>query len=74
MSGTTFKIGDRVYVTDPGLASLREIMQSAGFEPEPNHHGEIHEDLGDGNYLIYFDDGMGAPYPAHEIRHLNAPA
>lgn len=75
-----FKPGDRVYVTDEGLAELRAIMRRAtGQEPEPNHHGTINELWGDGVALIYFDNehgpgvGMSAPYPFNEIRHLTGP-
>lgn len=69
---TTFARGNRVYVTDQGLAKLREIMRSAtGAEPKPNHHGTVEEVWDDGNtILIYFDDGVGAPYPVDEVRHL----
>lgn len=66
-----FKPGDRVYVTDPALAQLREIMRNAtGQEPTPNHHGTVEEVWDSGNVLIYFDDGCRAPYPADEVRHL----
>lgn len=70
-----FKSGDRVYVTDPALAQLREIMCRYGEDPAPNHHGtviEVYEDA----VLISFDsaegEGMGnaAPYSLHEVRHL----
>ena len=78
MSG--FKPGDRVYVTDPGLAQLRNIMrQATGQEPRPNHHGTVEELWGD-DVLIVFDseDGPGqgsaAPYPISEVRHLNGEA
>jgi len=68
----TFARGDRVFVTDPALAKLREIMRSAtGAEPKPNHHGTVEDVWEDGNtILIYFDDGGGAPYPVDEVRHL----
>lgn len=66
-----FKHGDRVYVTDPALAQLREIMRNAtGVDPEPNHHGTVEEVMEGGDILIYVDDGMGAPYPPVEVRHL----
>lgn len=69
-----FKKGDRVYVTDPALAQLRAIMrQATGVEPAPNHHGTVEEVWDGGTLLIYFDDGAGAPYPAHEVRHLAEP-
>lgn len=70
-----FKPGDRVYVTDPGLARLREIMRSFGEKPFPNHHGTVHEVAAD-RILINFDNeegpglGSSAPYPPHEVRHL----
>ena len=75
-----FKPGDRVYVTDPGLAELRAIMRSAGHEPFPNHHGTVNEVWDDGQILIYFDNedgpglGGGAPYPVAEVRHLTEAA
>lgn len=66
-----FSKGDRVYVTDPALAQMREIMRRAtGSEPTPNHHGTVEEVWDDGDVLIYFDVGVGAPYPAGEVRHL----
>lgn len=66
-----FKHGDRVYVTDPALAALRDIMRNAtGSEPPPNHHGTVEEVWEDG-VLIYFDDGSGASYPFNEVRHLD---
>jgi hypothetical protein len=69
-----FKKGDRVYVTDPALARLREIMRSAtGQEPAPNHHGTVEDpEFGGGQILIYFDDGGSAPYPESQIRPLTA--
>lgn len=69
----TFAHGDRVLVTDPGLAQLRAIMrQATGQEPAPNHHGTVDEVWEDGTVLINFDDGMGAPYPPDEVEHLAA--
>ena len=66
-----FKHGDRVYVTDPALARLREIMRDAtDAEPKPNQHGTVEEVWDSGDVLVYFDDGMGAPYPPSEVRHL----
>lgn len=68
---TTFKPGDRVLVTDAGLASLRAIMrQATGVEPTPNHHGTVDELWDDGHILITFDDGGAAPYPSFEVQHL----
>lgn len=67
---TDFKPGDRVYVTDPGLAQLREIMRQAGHDPNPNHHGTVERIL-NGEVLIYFDDGVAAPYPPEEVRLLS---
>lgn len=67
----TFKPGDRVLVTDPALAAMRAIMRDAtGQEPTPNHHGTVKEVWSSGDILINFDDGVGAPYPASEVRHL----
>jgi hypothetical protein len=74
----TFWPGDRVYVTDSGLAQLREIMkQATGKEPAPNHHGTVEEVWEDeGMVLIAFDEdgvegaGNAAPYPASEVRAL----
>ncbi len=71
---STFKTGHRVQVTDPALAQLRAIMRSAGHVPKPNHTGTVAEvwDREDGvTYLIHFDDGTGAPYPAHEVIALD---
>lgn len=65
------KPGTRVQVDDPGLAKLRDILRRAGHEPAPNHHGIIAEVWDDGDYLIHFDDGMGAPYPAALVRPVN---
>lgn len=65
--------GERVYVTDPGLAQLRAIMRRAtGQEPPPNHHGTVADDPWDDpeTVLINFDDGGAAPYPLHEVRRL----
>ena len=74
ISVTKFKPGDRVYVTDPGLAQMREIMRRAtGQEPQPNHHGTVDEVFDDGSVLINFDEdgvegaGSAAPYPVNEV-------
>ena len=70
-----FKKGDRVYVIDVGLAAMRNIMRNAtGVEPAPNHHGTVEEVWDSGSVLIYFDDGVGAPYPAADVRHLSEQA
>ncbi len=73
----TFSVGDRVYVTDPGLAQLREVMRRAtGSEPAPNHHGTVEEVFDDGTVLITFDEGgveaagNSSPYPPGEVRRL----
>jgi hypothetical protein len=70
------KPGDRVYVTDPGLAQLRAIMLEAmGHDPPPNHHGTVEEIVLD-TVLIVFDSedgegqGQAAPYPLHQVRLL----
>lgn len=68
---STFAVGDRVFVTDPGLAELRRIMRQYGHDPKPNHHGTVAEIWDDGDLLINFDDGGCAPYPAHETRLLS---
>lgn len=69
MSRFGIEAGDRVYVTDPGLAQLREIMRrTTGVEPKPNHHGTVDEVWADGTVLINFDDGGAAPYPLDEVR------
>lgn len=71
-----FHPGDRVFVTDPGLAQLRAIMRSAGHKPFPNHHGTVTWTDEDNDILIAFDNedgpgqGSSAPYPPHEVRHL----
>ena len=74
---TTFEPGNRVYVTDPGLAAMRAIMrQATGREPIPNHCGTIAEIDEDGWILINFDseegEGQGqcAPYPPEEVQLL----
>ena len=74
---TTFKAGDRVYVTDEGLAQLRDVMRRAtGHEPPPNHHGTVHEVWPDGSIEIWFDnedgegEGQSAPYPSEQVRLL----
>ena len=68
-----FRKGDRVYVTDPYLAQMREIMSRNGQEAAPNHHGTVEEVWDSGDVLIHFDDGVGAPYPLRQVRHLAAP-
>lgn len=67
-----FKPGDRVLVNDVGLAQIRSIMRNAtGAEPAPNHHGTVEEVWEDGaTVLIYFDDGVGAPYPVGDVEPL----
>lgn len=72
-----FNPGDRVYVTDAGLAQLRAIMRRAtGQEPPPNHHGTVDEVWEDGTVLINFDEdgvegvGNAAPYPPDEVKLL----
>lgn len=70
---TTFKPGDRVYVIDAGLASLRKIMRDAtGREPAPNHHGTVSAGPWEspGSVLIEFDEGGAAPYPTGDVRRL----
>jgi hypothetical protein len=65
------KPGDRVYVTDPGLAQLRQVMRRAtGVEPPPNHHGTVEDVWDDGRVRITFDGGSAAPYPLDEVRLL----
>lgn len=66
----SFAHGDRVYVIDPPLAELRAIMSRFGHVAYPNHFGTVEEVMDDGDLLIYFDDGSGAPYPAADTRHL----
>ncbi len=72
------KVGDRVYVTDPALASLRRIMREAsGTEPAPNHHGTVDEVDGGMAYIIFDgEDGPAtsncAPYPINEVCPLDA--
>jgi hypothetical protein len=73
-----FKIGDRVYVIDPGLEMLREIMEKATGSAAPNHYGNVSaendetymDEARDEMLLIDFDDGICAPYPISDIRHL----
>jgi hypothetical protein len=66
-----YVIGDRVSVTDPALARLRDIMRNAtGQEPTPNHHGTVTEVWAD-SLLITFDDGLAAaPYPFDQCQPL----
>ncbi len=42
---------------------MRAIMSRGGVDARPNHHGVIKEIWESGDALIYFDDGIGAPYP-----------
>lgn len=79
-SAVTFKAGDRVYVTDQALHTMREIMAAAtGKEPQPNHRGTVAEVWDDGTILINFDEdgvegaGNAAPYPPAEVRPLRVP-
>jgi hypothetical protein len=70
------QVGDRVYVNDPGLAQLRDIMRRAtGKEPPPNHYGIVDAlwDDAEGTVLITFDEdgvvgaGNSAPYPIDDV-------
>lgn len=76
--GDDFKPGDRVYVVDPGLRQLRQIMRSGGYKPFPNHHGTVQE-VEEGLVEIWFDneDGEGLGqcsfYPLGEVRHFPDP-
>lgn len=69
-----FEAGDRVYVTDRGLAQMREIMRRATGTAPPNHIGTVKEVYEDGTVLIVFDEGgargagNAAPYPPDEVR------
>lgn len=75
MTDRPFQHGDRVLVTDAGLAALRDVMRRAtGQEPAPNHHGTVERLMDDGQVLIHFDDGIGAPYPADQVRDLEQAA
>ena len=67
-----FEVGERVLVTDPGLARLRDIMRAAtGQEPPPNHHGTVSEVWDDdGEVLIDFDDGIASPWPVDKVQRL----
>lgn len=73
-----FRTGDRVYVTDPALTELRQIMRSGGYTPTANHIGTVN-DVEPDRVLIYFDNeegpglGQSAPYPPAEVRHLPEP-
>lgn len=72
----SIKPGDRVFVTDPGLAQLRDIMFRATGSTTPNHHGTVAEVWDDGTLLINFDEdgvegaGNAAPYPPTEVQLL----
>ena len=68
--------GDRVYVDDPALAQLRDIVRrETGEEPEPNHQGTI-DHIYDGMAYIIFDSDEGeamgncAPYPLTQVHLL----
>lgn len=63
-------VGDRVQVTDPALAQMREIMRRSGIEPKPNHTGTVSK-VWDDSILIDFDDGCAAPYPFAEVIPLD---
>lgn len=71
-----FRKGDRVYVTDPGLAAMRAIMTQATGKDVPNHHGTVEEIWEDGTVLINFDEdgvegaGNAAPYPPNEVARI----
>ncbi len=73
MSGDSVTKGDRVYVTDRGLAQMRAIMQQATGRALPNHHGTVEEVWENGTVLINFDEdgvegaGNAAPYPSDEV-------
>lgn len=76
-----FRAGDRVYVTDPGLAQLRAIMRHATGNEIVNHHGTVESVLDDDGVvmlLIVFDEdgvagaGNAAPYPPSEVRALTS--
>lgn len=76
MADSKFHKGDRVYVTDPALAQMREIMRRATGTAPPNHIGTVDEVWDDdGMVLIAFDEngvegaGNAAPYPLDEVRH-----
>jgi hypothetical protein len=70
MTERGFEKGDRVKVLDEGLKMLRDLMKRQGREVQPNHHGFVDEVWEDGDLLIVFDDGQGAPYPPSMVRHL----
>ncbi len=67
-------VGDRVAVTDAALAELQRIMREAtGEEPPPNNEGVVDQvwaSDGQITYVINFDDGVGAPYPAGATRRI----
>ncbi len=67
-------VGDRVAVDDAALADLRRIMRDAtGAEPPPNNEGVVDQVWardGQVTYVINFDDGGAAPYPAGETRRI----
>lgn len=61
------KIGDRVRVLDEGLAQIRKILSSHGYEPEvPNDTGYIDEIHNGFAYVIFDDSGQCAPYRLDE--------
>lgn len=72
-----FKTGDRVYVNDPALLQLRDLMRAYGrVDPGPNNIGTVDSvSEEDGVFTVYvnFDseegEGMGscAPYNITEV-------
>ncbi len=63
--------GDRVYVTDPGLDRLRQIMREAtGEDPPPNHTGTVEAIWPDGVLIIFDDTGSAAPYPFDDVYRI----
>jgi hypothetical protein len=71
------KIGDEVEVLDPGLATLRNMMERITKKPAPpNNIGKVAEIMDDGEILVEFPIGdddpeehsQVAPYPAGMVR------
>lgn len=67
-----FKVGDKVKVTCPGLAALRQFAPPGA---KPNHHGIVSEILSDTEVMVEFSIGdddpeehsQVAPYPVAEV-------
>lgn len=69
MSARRLVVGDRVFVTDPGLEAIRKILARPDAPAPNNHHGTVNTVYRD-SILIDFDDGGCAPYPPNLVSVL----